>query len=510
MPKPFLRPDLDQPADWAPMLLVTGALPTGKPLLAYEGRLQIVNAIGICTVDQIGGDALPAGSQIFVDNTASQVVVAWPAYSESASILSNAGLENGNTTGWSVTRTGGTGGTASASAGRPRTGNYSALWKGANGTGHAGGIEAVWKNGTVAETYPGRDVTASVYVALDDTDSSQNRGQVMLFFGDATGTPVGDASGYRGALIRGNDSSYRQSSLTMKAPAGARKVQLAVWTTANSSGGVRFDDAAWNAPVSVGTSVEGIYNLTLRVTDSAGRTFVWSGSITVASQTFLSTLLSYNPIFVLRLAEASGPTALNAAGAVNGAYSGGISPGSTALYSGGGTSAAMTATSGRAEYPGSGMASTPVGMTIGVIASLADITNIHMLLNRDDGVGGSTRYWQFRTNQTNLEFIDVLGSGTTVSFAHGKAPSSPALFIARYNATTGAVTLSVNGTVLGSGTTTTGLNFGTPGATSVCVGNYSGNTFDAAQAGDKYSEAFLIPSVLTDAQVAGLASAAGF
>jgi hypothetical protein len=274
------RPDLDQRRR-APALYVDGSLPTAKPSIAYEGRLQIHNAIGACTVSQIAGSALPPGSQVYVDQANSQVVVAWPAYNSSVTPLTNPGFESGNLGGWNVTLTGQQSvppKTIEVSSGRPHSGSYGAHYVGEQGIGHAGGIEAVWENGTEGVCYPMQRVTANAFVALDDTSQSQNRGRVRLNWYDASGTLVGTSDG---DLIRGNDSSYRQSQVRGLAPAAAKKCKLAVWVTANYSGGVRFDDVSWDLPSVIGINYSATLSLSLLVTDSAGRSFIWNGQIIV-------------------------------------------------------------------------------------------------------------------------------------------------------------------------------------------------------------------------------------
>lgn len=274
------RPDLDQ-RRYAPALYVDGALANAKPSIAYEGRLQIHNAIGACTASQIAGSTLPPGSQIYVDQANAQVVVAWPAYSASVVPLVNPGFEQGNVGGWNVTLKGQQSKPPKAievSTGRPHSGSYSAHYVGEQGVGHAGGIEAVWENGTEGACYPMQRVTANAFVALDDTGQSQNRGRVRLNWYDASGTLVGTSDG---DLIRGNDSSYRQSQVRGLAPAAAKKCKLAVWVTANYSGGVRFDDVSWDLPTSVGINYNAVLDISILVTDSAGRSFIWTGQIIV-------------------------------------------------------------------------------------------------------------------------------------------------------------------------------------------------------------------------------------
>lgn len=66
-----------RPGDFA-NIAIEGELPIYKPSLPYEGRLDIKRARGVSLVDWVGGDPLPAGTTITVDQPARQVVIAWP------------------------------------------------------------------------------------------------------------------------------------------------------------------------------------------------------------------------------------------------------------------------------------------------------------------------------------------------------------------------------------------------------------------------------------------------
>lgn len=66
-----------RPGDFA-TIAVEGSLPIYVPGTPYEGRLDIKRARGVCVVQWVGGDPLPAGTTITVDQPARQVVIAWP------------------------------------------------------------------------------------------------------------------------------------------------------------------------------------------------------------------------------------------------------------------------------------------------------------------------------------------------------------------------------------------------------------------------------------------------
>lgn len=286
-----LRPDLDQNIDALP-LYVAGLLPGGKPLLAYEGRLQIKNPYGPCTVVQIGGDALPPGASISVDSDTMEVVVAWPAYSEHVTPLANPGFETGDTSGWSFTPRGG-GGVPVADSVYRYEGAHSLRWPGGKGLGSEGGIEVeVWNN-TIGPCLPGQRVTSHARCMYNPAGHNfGNRYQGLLRFLDGAGVPIGNV--VRGKLFkgRGNNGRWNDASATGIGPVGTKAVQMGAWLT-GSNAPVWLDAVSWNVPSSVGVNVDSTFNLTLRVRDSAGRTALWNGQITVKTGGDYASYTSY-------------------------------------------------------------------------------------------------------------------------------------------------------------------------------------------------------------------------
>jgi hypothetical protein len=67
------------------------------------------------------------------------------------STLTNPSFETGVMSNWTVTQTGGSG-TASVATDKKFAGTYGGRWQGATGSGHAGGVEAMWENDTHAAT----------------------------------------------------------------------------------------------------------------------------------------------------------------------------------------------------------------------------------------------------------------------------------------------------------------------------------------------------------------------
>lgn len=159
-----------------------------------------------------------------------------------SSTLVNPDFAAGDLSGWDITREGGAGGTYSAATDRPFAGTHAAKWLGASGSSTGGGTATVWINTAQGVVVPGQSVSASAYIAQDDTGSSQNYGRVRLHWFDAAHAQIGYAEGN---VIAGNYSDYRLSSVFATAPAGATYVRMGVWLSANSSGGMRFDNATW-------------------------------------------------------------------------------------------------------------------------------------------------------------------------------------------------------------------------------------------------------------------------
>lgn len=275
-----LRPDLDQNVDALP-LYITGVLPVGKPGLAYEGRLQIRNAHGACTVEQLGGDALPPGGSISVDPSTMEIVVAWPEYAEYVTPLQNPGFESGNLTGWTLTQKGGSA-TATADTSQKFDGAYSLRWPGGKGLGSEGGIEVEAWNNTIGPCLPGQRVTTHARCMYNPAGHNfGNRYQGLLRFVDGAGVPI--APILRGKLFkgRGENGRWNDASATGIGPAGTKGVQLGAWMT-GSNAPVWLDVASWDVPSSIGINIEATLQLTLRVRDSAGRSALWSGFINVS------------------------------------------------------------------------------------------------------------------------------------------------------------------------------------------------------------------------------------
>lgn len=258
------RPDLDQRQRLL-ALLVVGSLPKAVPMVAYEGRLQIYNAVGACTVRQIDGDTLPPGHRIYVDQATSQVVIAWPPYQAGAAPIANPGFEDGSAgwqggAGWAITTLG------------PITGAWAGEYKNNR-------VESVLSNTARYEVYAGQRTEAKCSVRQGASAEGNAGASVMLEYRDAAGDVVLTAEGNR--VMSASKGAVYPSSVVGIAPAGAATVNIA-------SNGIRYrenkplfvDDFTWDHVVAaVGLNHDAEFRLTLQVTDSAGRSTIWRGFI---------------------------------------------------------------------------------------------------------------------------------------------------------------------------------------------------------------------------------------
>ncbi|MGH8032029.1 MAG: hypothetical protein ACREO8_06595 [Luteimonas sp.] len=170
------------------------------------------------------------------------LVVPRTAPAPQTSALANPGAEDGTLGGWDRTITGGAG-VPAVRTDRVFTGTYCFRFNGGSGNN---AIECVWLNQTAPIVQLGNRISASASIALDDTGNSANRSSIRLYWfssSDGTGAPISFSDGN---VLSGNNSSWRTSTVTGAAPPNAASVRVGVWTRANNSGGVRFDQVVWD------------------------------------------------------------------------------------------------------------------------------------------------------------------------------------------------------------------------------------------------------------------------
>lgn len=249
-----------------PKLYISGTLPGSLPEVAYEGRLQIINAGGDCTAWLTAGE-LPPGSTVSVDNTTKEIVVAWPAYEAAAVAIPNAGLESGDDgwlfgPGWSVT-----------------TDNPVSGAKALQYLDHGG--DSVVSNTMRADIAPGTPITAGCAVRQGASSKGNAGACVRLEFFDAAGNMLAPAEG--NMVLQGDNNEVHPSTVSTVSPSNVDSVRIAArGFRKRQNKKVWVDDFYWNvAQPSVGTNVSGQWCITLRVRDALGREAEWSGCISV-------------------------------------------------------------------------------------------------------------------------------------------------------------------------------------------------------------------------------------
>jgi len=261
------RPDLDQDV-YQPALYVTGRFARAKPSQAYEGRLQIRNSIGGYSVLQIGGDKLPDGAQLRVDQATKEVVVAWPAYQTAQAPIANPGFEEGKT-GWEL------GPGWNIDTENPPSGQWAAGYWGNWGTSRI-------SNAARYTVQPGQITTAKCDVRQGASSEGNAGASVMLEYRNAAGEVIYTVEGNQ--VMSASKNRVYPSSVFGAAPTGAATINVA-------GNGIRYrenktlfvDNFEWDHTVpSAGINFETVLNVVLRVNDATGRSFVWSGPITVA------------------------------------------------------------------------------------------------------------------------------------------------------------------------------------------------------------------------------------
>lgn len=258
------RPDLDQRYRLLP-LLVVGDLPRALPFVPYEGRLQIYNAVGGCTVRQIDGDRLPPGHRLYVDQATKQVVLAWPAYQAGAAPIINPGFERGPT-GWD------TGAGWVIATENPPTGSWAAGYNNQQG-------ESVISSTARYECYPGQRTTAKCKVRQGASAEGNAGASVLLEYRDEGGQVVGRVEGNR--VMSASKNRVYDSNVVGIAPAGAATINIAGNGIRHRENKILFvDDFEWDHTVAaVGLDHQEEFRLTLQVSDSAGRSAIWTGVI---------------------------------------------------------------------------------------------------------------------------------------------------------------------------------------------------------------------------------------
>ncbi len=264
MSRIYDRPDLDQRRS-LPALYVTGTLPKARPGIAYEGRLQIHNAVGACSVQQIDGDQRPPGSIVTVDNTTSEVLIAWPAYVEQAAPIQNPGFEDG-VAGWSA------GAGWAVTTNNAIAGTRSAVYERNGGT-------SVLSSQSRYPVNQGMPISAECLVRQGASSAGNAGAGVRLEFRDATGAVIDYADG--NYVMSASKNAVYPSNVTARPPQNTATVNVAgVGVRHRENKDVWIDSFSWSHTVAAAGMIGlDTFDLTLVVRDSAGRSVVVRATI---------------------------------------------------------------------------------------------------------------------------------------------------------------------------------------------------------------------------------------
>lgn len=270
-----------------PPLRVVGILPDYVVGQAYEGRLDIIDNIGDCTVELLDND-LPPGATVAVDNLNMQVVVKWPAYSPPATEhpgIINWDFEAGDLTGWRDLRGGSwdvyvydrnTPGAKDIPY-MPPDGNHAARMEGVGRGDHT--LESIPYPAT-----PGQPVMAtSLWYQGPSNKDNNNLWTAIVFYG-----PGGQSQEVRGDRIHDRTNKRRHSSTvntTTPAWAETKAVRLIAHRRNGRNRLINVDDVQTSGfmyPTGTPPTSDDFY-LTVKVTDSANRVAYWTGIISTNS-----------------------------------------------------------------------------------------------------------------------------------------------------------------------------------------------------------------------------------
>lgn len=225
------------------------------------------------------------------------------------------------------------------------------------------------------------------------------------------------------------------------------------------------------------------------------------------SGSLYSEVMADSPWMYLRLGESSGSTATNEVGGTNGVYQGSYTLGNAALYSGGPTCYGPSSTTGRVTLAPAAIP-TLNEMTIACIVKFPSLSGIHQIIVRDrNTMSTGNRYFQWRINGSNMEFVKITGGTATVSAAHGMTAGVACMLHVRVTSA-GAVTMFRNGVAISAGLSVAAANYGSSDAAEMTISNRGASS--EAVSGDQYSEAACFASALSDARILAHAQAAGF
>ena len=277
-----------------PMLRVVGTLPDYEAGEAYEGRLDILNAIGECTVELLENN-LPPGHSVFVDNATKQVVITWPPYSppttEKPGII-NWDFQNGNLEGWNDKR----GNSWSVVLGT----TLRDPWWGSVPGDLVAVMQGIGRGDHLLESNlypatPGQPVMARSIWDQGPSNKDNNNLWTAIGFYRADGSKIEPNPWHQWYGDRIHDRTNKQRHFStvnaITPPAAAFKtVQLIAHRRNGRNRWIAVDNvqtSGFDYSTGIPSEIDDFY-LTVKVTDSANRVAYWSGIIASNSIWFTS------------------------------------------------------------------------------------------------------------------------------------------------------------------------------------------------------------------------------
>lgn len=266
MASPFIlygKP-LVQPGDELLPLQVVGTLPDYSVGNAFEGRLDILNAIGKSKVE-IVESSLPPGAYAYVDQITQEVVLKWPSFSAevpTGNSIPNGDFEAGDDGSWS-------GPGWSIKAGQGESGSYGAVYE-----NHAGQSTLV---GTPVPVEVNKSITMTCKFDQGASSGGNLAGQALLLWCDAGGNIKSYTAG--NIINEGAGGTFQTCTVTGTAPAtGTVRAGFSA-NRKRQNKVARVDGFTWTHKYELGTKIEVDYTATIKVTDSANRVAYWTGGL---------------------------------------------------------------------------------------------------------------------------------------------------------------------------------------------------------------------------------------
>lgn len=220
----------------------------------------------------------------------------------------------------------------------------------------------------------------------------------------------------------------------------------------------------------------------------------------------MGALSAHSPFMLFGLDDEEGTVAANSGTGPDGVFSGGLVLDTPPVVDGAAASYGVTDPTGRASYPGAAVPACPGGLTIGAFLRLGPAGGQHQIVCRDDGGFGAQRFWQFRVDGPNIDFIQIRNGVTSLTRPHGTTAQDLRFCVATY-APDGTARIYVNGAQAGSaGSFAAGIDLGGPGIP-VIVGNFEG--YSDGKAGDRFNVGFAIGRPLSAKEVMDIWVASG-